>query len=189
MNVEFEITDETKAVKTMEAKMDSTHSPQVGTGTMETVKTEDRNQKTVEKIYRYEDEKGELLYEVVRYEPKGFSQRKSDGNGGYINNTQSVRRVLYKLPQLIATPLDVPVIIVEGEKDADRLISEGLPATTNSGGAGKWLRNITSILEDDLSQFCRIMMKLDTDTRRWWLNHFLMLLRMSRSSRYRREGQ
>ncbi len=127
---------------------------------METVKAEDRGQRKVEKIYRYEDEKGELLYEVVRYEPKGFSQRRpfyadatkdgpattkhsDDGpasEAGYINNIQGVRRVLYKLPQLIATPLDVPVIIVEGEKDVDRLISEGLPATTNSGGAGKWFK-------------------------------------------------
>jgi putative DNA primase/helicase len=116
----------------MEAKMDSTHSPQAGTGTIE--------QRQIVKEYRYEDEKGELLYEVVRFTPKGFSQRRPDGNGGYINNIQGVRRVLYKLPQLIATLLDVPVIIVEGEKDADRLILEGLSATTNPGGAGKWLK-------------------------------------------------
>jgi hypothetical protein len=96
-------------------------------------------QKQIERIYSYEDEKGELLYEVIRFNPKGFSQRRPDGNGGYIYNTQGVRKVLYKLPQLIATPLEVPVFIVEGEKDADRLISEGLPATTNPGGAGKWL--------------------------------------------------
>jgi 5S rRNA maturation endonuclease (ribonuclease M5) len=111
---------------------------------METIVQEAKvNTPQVKSIYRYEDEKGELLYEVVRYEPKGFSQRRPDGNGGYINNTQGVRRVLYKMPQLVATPLDVPVIIVEGEKDVDRLISEGLPATTNSGGAGKWLREYT----------------------------------------------
>ena len=52
---------------------------------------------------------------------------------------QGVRRVLYKLPGLVATPRDIPVYIVEGEKDADRLWSLGLPATTNPGGAGKWL--------------------------------------------------
>jgi len=89
--------------------------------------------------YDYEDETGKLLFEVVRYEPKGFSQRKPGEAGGYIYNTQGVRKVLYKLPRLIATPLDEWVHIVEGEKDADRLISEHLPATTNPGGAGKWL--------------------------------------------------
>ena len=96
-------------------------------------------QRQITKEYRYEDEKGELLYEVVRYEPKGFSQRRPDGKDGYIYNMQGVRRVLYKLPELIATPLDVPVFIVEGEKDVDRLMSLNLPATTNPGGAGKWL--------------------------------------------------
>jgi hypothetical protein len=138
MNDEFEITNGTKAVKTMEAKME--------TGTMETVKAEDRgqitenrNQKTIEKIYRYEDEKGKLLYEVIRYEPKGFSQRRPNGEDGYINNMQGVQRVLYKLPGLAGTPREIPVYIVEGEKDADRLWSLGLPATTNPGGAGKWL--------------------------------------------------
>jgi putative DNA primase/helicase len=94
-----------------------------------------------ERIYRYEDEKGELLYEVIRYEPKGFSQRRPDPNkkGEYIYNMQGVRRVLYKLPGLAATHRDIPVYIVEGEKDADRLWSLGLPAATNPGGAGKWL--------------------------------------------------
>jgi putative DNA primase/helicase len=107
---------------------------------METMNAETKvNTPQIERSYRYEDEKGKLLYEVVRYNPKGFSQRRPDGNGGYINNIQGVRRVLYKLPQLIETPLDVPVYICEGEKDADRLWSLGLPATTCPGGAGKWL--------------------------------------------------
>jgi DNA primase len=115
------------------------------------MQTETVSQRKVVKEYRYEDEKGNLLFEVVRYEPKGFSQRKpasgkdpSSPNGsavasGYINNMQGVRRVLYKLPQLIATPIDEPVYIVEGEKDADRLMSLNFAATTNPGGAGKWL--------------------------------------------------
>ena len=50
---------------------------------------------------------------------------------------KGVRRVLYRLPELLARP-DEPVYVVEGEKDADRLASMGLLATTNSGGAGKW---------------------------------------------------
>jgi len=93
------------------------------------------------KEYGYEDETGKLLFEVVRYEPKGFSQRKPSEAGGYIYNTQGVRKVLYKLPELIAAPLDEWVFIVEGEKDADRVFAEGFVATTNPGGAGNWLES------------------------------------------------
>jgi putative DNA primase/helicase len=42
------------------------------------------------------------------------------------------------LPELIAAPMDIPIFIVEGEKDADRLAGLGLVATTNSEGAEKW---------------------------------------------------
>jgi len=41
------------------------------------------NQKIVE-VYPYRDEKGELLFEVVRFDPKDFRQRRPDGHGGYI---------------------------------------------------------------------------------------------------------
>src|SRR5690606_11913344 len=46
--------------------------------------------------------------------------------------------LLYRLPELIAAPPDVPVFVCEGEKDAQRLADEGLIATTGSCGAGKW---------------------------------------------------
>jgi putative DNA primase/helicase len=46
--------------------------------------------------------------------------------------------VLYRLPELLAADPAAPVYVVEGEKDADRLISEGLVATCNPQGAGKW---------------------------------------------------
>src|SRR5260370_16079482 len=87
--------------------------------------------------YGYRDDEGELLYEVVRYDPKDFRQRRPDGNGGWTWKLDDVRRVPYRLPQLIAADPAEPVFIVEGEKDADRLAKLGLVATTNSGGAGK----------------------------------------------------
>jgi len=89
-------------------------------------------------LYDYCDEAGRLLYQVVRYEPKGFSQRQPDGRGGWITNMQGVRRVLYRLPELAASQPDEPVFIVEGEKDVESLRQLGLVATTNPGGAGKW---------------------------------------------------
>lgn len=88
--------------------------------------------------YPYHDEQGTLLFEVVRRDPKGFSQRRPDGHGGWQWSLNGTRRVLYRLPELLAANLSRSVYIVEGEKDANRLASAGLTATTNPGGAGKW---------------------------------------------------
>jgi putative DNA primase/helicase len=88
-------------------------------------------------IYDYRDEHGQLLFQVVRFEPKDFRQRRPDGAGGWVWNTKGVRKVLYRLPELIATPLETCVFIPEGEKDVDNLIKLGLVATCNPGGATK----------------------------------------------------
>ena len=88
--------------------------------------------------YGYKDEKGRLLFEVVRFEPKDFRQRRPDGKGGWIWSVKGVRQVPYHLPQLIEANPSHPVFIVEGEKDVLRLESLGLIATCNAGGAGKW---------------------------------------------------
>ncbi len=90
--------------------------------------------KKIVAVYRYTDESGQVLYEKVRYEPKGFVQRRPDGNGGYIWSLGDTRRVLYHFPDVIAA---TEVVIVEGEKDADRLRSLGFTATTNVEGASK----------------------------------------------------
>lgn len=86
--------------------------------------------------YDYTDEQGTVLLQVVRFAPKDFRQRRPDGQWG----VKGVRLVLYRLPELLAGKADEPVFITEGEKDADALISKGLRATTNVGGAGagKW---------------------------------------------------
>lgn len=90
--------------------------------------------------YDYRDEDGNLLYQVVRFEPKDFRQRRPDPEhaGKWLWNLQETRRVLYRLPELLASDPDATVWIVEGEKDADRLASLGAVATSNVGGAGKW---------------------------------------------------
>jgi hypothetical protein len=100
----------------------------------------------LEVAYNYRDEAGVLLYQVIRRPGKKFAQRRPDGAGGWIWNLDGVRRVLYRIPELMAKP-DNAVFIVEGEKDADRLASMGLVATTNSGGAGKWLPEFASFLK------------------------------------------
>jgi 5S rRNA maturation endonuclease (ribonuclease M5) len=85
--------------------------------------------------YDYTDENGVVLYQTVRYEPKDFKQRRPDGNGGWHWNLKDVRKVLYRLPAVLAAPI---VFVCEGEKDADSVTELGLVATTNPLGAGKW---------------------------------------------------
>lgn len=87
--------------------------------------------------YDYTDEAGELLYQAVRHVPKDFRQRRPDGRGGWLWNLDRVRLVPYQLPALVAAP-GAPVVVVEGEKDADRLAALGILATTGPMGAGKW---------------------------------------------------
>lgn len=88
------------------------------------------------RTYDYASEDGTLLYQVVRLDPKSFRQRRPDGKGDWDWRLGDVRRVLYRLPQLLAS--SGPIYVVEGEKDADRLCGCGLTATTNCGGAGNW---------------------------------------------------
>jgi len=85
--------------------------------------------------YNYVDESGHKLFEVVRFEPKSFRQRRPDGCGGHIPNLDGVRLVPYRLPELIeAVASNHVVFVVEGEKDADNLSAIGIAATTNPIG-------------------------------------------------------
>lgn len=88
--------------------------------------------------YDYRDESRERLFQVVRFEPKDFRQRRPNGQGGWTWKLGDVRRVLYRLPELLTTDPSKTVYLVEGEKDVDRLRSLNLVATCNVGGAGKW---------------------------------------------------
>lgn len=95
--------------------------------------------RTVDKVYAYRDERGQVLFEAVRYrDPKGFSQRVPLGDGKYAYNLGDVRKLLYRLPELIEADPDDLVVIVEGEKDVDRLRALEFIATCNPMGAGKW---------------------------------------------------
>jgi hypothetical protein len=85
--------------------------------------------------YPYYDEEGKTLFEVVRFEPKGFRQRRPDLKGGYIWDLNGVKRVLYCLPAIESAE---SVVICEGEKDVHSAMKLGFFATCNSGGAGKW---------------------------------------------------
>ena len=89
--------------------------------------------------YDYVDEAGALLFQVVRFEPKDFRQRKPTGNGGLEWKLGTTRRVIYRLPETItAVKAGRIIFVVEGEKDVATLVAWGFDATCNAGGAGKW---------------------------------------------------
>jgi nucleoside diphosphate kinase len=86
--------------------------------------------------YPYVDEHGVVLYEVLRYEPKDFRQRRMTEHG-WEWQLGDVRRVLYHLPELLSSKPRM-AFVVEGERDVESLERLGCIATTNAGGAGKW---------------------------------------------------
>jgi hypothetical protein len=94
-----------------------------------------------------------VLFRVLKFRDpatgrKKFSQMASDPEapGGWRKGggcMDGVRRVLYRLPELLANKALPPekrrtVCLVEGEKDADSLHAVGVLATTASGGAVKF---------------------------------------------------
>lgn len=89
------------------------------------------NNPKIHTVYNYVDESGRLLYENVRYYPKGFRQRHFDASGKPVWNLEGVRRVPYRLPQLIkAKERGTDVFLCEGEKDADALAELGFVTTS-----------------------------------------------------------
>jgi len=94
----------------------------------------DQQKSILTNTYAYTDEAGQLLYEVCRFEPKNFKQRRP-ANGGWRWGLGDVRRVPYHLPELLEAAI---IFIAEGERDVDALRDAGFCATCNSGGAGKW---------------------------------------------------
>ena len=98
--------------------------------------------------YDYTDEDGQLLYQVVRFAPKDFRQRRPDGRGGWEWRLGDVRRVLYRLPDVLqAIRAGVGIYVCEGEKDVHAVEKAGGVATCNPGGAGKWRPEYTAALK------------------------------------------
>jgi len=92
-----------------------------------------------ETTYDYTDKEGNNLYRKVRKSGKNFFWWRYDKTRDcWVPGIRGIQRVLYNLPGLAKRIPDGDVVFyVEGEKDADRLINEGLLATT-AGGAGDW---------------------------------------------------
>jgi putative DNA primase/helicase len=106
------------------------------------------------KTYQYTDEDNNLLYEVCRFEPKDFRQRKPNGKGGFDWNLNGTRRVLYRLPELLNANKEYLIFLCEGEKDADNLAAIELLSTTNSEGAAVWRDEYTETLRESRVVIC-----------------------------------
>lgn len=99
--------------------------------------------------YRYTDETGSHLFDVVRFAGKRFRQRRPDPTrgSGWNWTLGNIRRPLYRLPEVIKAVQDGCVVFVcEGEKDVEALRRKGVVATCNPGGAGKWKPEHTTCL-------------------------------------------
>jgi RecA-family ATPase len=103
-----------------------------------------RGTKRVLRRHDYLDENGALLHQVERLEQKRpgdpkFRRRRPDGNGGWIYDVEDVRRVPYRLPELLRYS-DGTAFVCEGEKDADSVAVLGHCATCVA--SGKWTEDI-----------------------------------------------
>lgn len=86
----------------------------------------------IEAVYKYRDTDGTVLYENVRYKPKSFRQRRPDKKGGYIHNLIGIKRVPYRLPELLERMQhpNPEIWFTEGERDAENLALLGFSATS-----------------------------------------------------------
>ena len=76
--------------------------------------------------YPYVDEHGELLFEVVHFDPKDFRQRRPDGRGGWEWNLRGTRRVLDRLPRVLeAVEAGATIYVAEGGWDVHALERAG----------------------------------------------------------------
>lgn len=94
--------------------------------------------------YDYRLPDGTRNYQVVRMLPKDFRQRKSE----YDWTIKGCPKTPFRIEKWYDK--DVPVFIVEGEKDVCNCETLGFTATCNSGGAGKWTQEHAEYLKDKI---------------------------------------
>lgn len=85
--------------------------------------------------YPYTDEFGRVLYKKQRFDPKNFRVSSPGLNGEFSPGINGSRRVLYRLPEILAAET---ILILEGEKDAETARALGFVGTCNHAGAGEW---------------------------------------------------
>jgi hypothetical protein len=88
-----------------------------------------------QRAHIYTDESGTPLYRVCKFGPRRWATFRPDASSesGWSPGITGVRRVLYRLPDILNRPYDDPVWCCEGERDADTAARLGLVATTTAG--------------------------------------------------------
>lgn len=88
-------------------------------------------------VWTYRDARGDPLIVVARWNTsRGKTIRPVYRvDGGWVHGAPPPPRPLYRLPELLASAVDEPVVVVEGEKCADAVAEIGFVATTSWGGA------------------------------------------------------
>jgi len=103
------------------------------------------NKKTV---YEYQDELGKTIFSKTRLHDSKTFYYEHYKNGIAITGMDGCRKVLYRLPKvLLGVSQNIPIFLVEGEKDADTLYLLELLATT-SPGTLDWPDEFTQTLKD-----------------------------------------
>ena len=105
----------------------------------------------IKEVYSYQDARGELAHETLRFEPKGFRQRRPGvgDEGEWVWSLKDHRVYPYRLPRILKARKVEPIFLVEGEKDVENLerLGEEVIATCLPMGAGKW--------RDDFAEYFR----------------------------------
>ena len=105
--------------------------------------------------YDYVDADGTLVFQVVRYEPKDFRQRRPDGTGGWVWSTKGVPSLPFNLPAVVkAITAGETVYVVEGEKDVLSARKIGITATCNPGGALQMETRTRAVFEGRPRRHC-----------------------------------
>lgn len=100
--------------------------------------------------FEYADASGAVVYRTVRVEQVGrkkrFKAQRPDGRGGWISGMGDIKRVPYRLPDILAADPGEPVYLVEGERKADKLASWGFVATAVAFGCRGWRADYAAAL-------------------------------------------
>ena len=93
----------------------------------------------------YTDEHGQPIRKAIKYSDGSWSQMRYE-NGGWHFGVKGTRSLPYGADHLAQGRSDELVFILEGEKDVERAWQNGLQATCNVGGAGKWRDGLNASL-------------------------------------------
>lgn len=91
--------------------------------------------RTIAKVYDYQDQNGEVVFQKVRFDPKDFMMRRPiKRDGWYKWSVPMSLFTIYHLPQVLSAKT---VFLLEGEKACDEATKWGLVTTCSPNGASK----------------------------------------------------